>query len=596
MNLFSKKKQISKALNAVLSIKNSPEFEGIYSNIPAALTNSSDIILWHNSGFDELFSFYCIGKKLPSLFDAAAPAGNKLTIRGKAYRKEQCSIQYENETYILYKFILRDAVLDNAQMPAVCQIRIDNYDTLLSNAKLKEETDIVSKIYLKINEFAERNYALCEQYDRDRFLLVFECRMLNKIMSDRFSILNDVHDITTASGDVVTLSIAVGVGKTLSESQDYAQTALEMAQGRGGDQAVVLNRDKYFFYGGLNRNVDRKSQVKIRQKSRALKNLFEQCSDVFIMGHDVADLDSFGSSLGIFRLARSVSKKAYIILDKTNLNIAPLMNIIETNKEYLIVKPDDARSMIKPASVLVVLDTQIAKYTEAPHLFGPAKNIVVIDHHLQGTSRIEASALFFHEPHASSTCEIVTEIIQFAKADLRQIEAEALLAGITMDTKGFSFNTGVRTFEAASYLRSCGADTTNIRQLLQDDLSTFISRAEIVARAEMISGGIAVSSVPKNTPNSVLIAAQAADSLLTIRGIACSFVAASSNGQIVISGRSLGSINVQVILEKLGGGGNPTVAGVKIKAGSFEEVHTRLLSAINEYLTDTQKDGKHGNI
>ncbi len=586
MALLNKKK-ISNAQDLIQSIKHDPDYRGIYPDIPAVLTDEKGTVYWFNSAFEELTlhpkAGMHINKLIPQLSD------KKIEISGSEYKKESSKLTYENKEYTLFRFIDNFKHLSKIgeHMGVVCLIRIDNLEELQRNLKMQEHTEVLSKVYLELNNFATDNHGLIEQYDRDKFIIVFEKKMLKGLMSDKFSIINRVHDIKNSAEEPISLSVAVGSGKSLRESQEFARSTLELCSARGGDQAIVKQGEKHFFYGGTSRNVDRKSQVKMRQISRNLKNLMEQSSEVFVMGHEVPDLDSFSASVGVVSLARHLNKKGYIVLNKPNLNISPLINLLKNAKHTPeIIGTEEALLLMKPTSMLCVVDTQIEKNTECPELIHKTQTLVVIDHHLRGTSHLSSAKLTCHEPYASSTCELIAEIMLYFddKVFISPLEAEALLSGIVIDTKGFSFNTGIRTFDAASYLRRCGADTMSIRSLYQDDLKTFVARAEIVKQSKILSEGIAVSKVEKGTPNAMLLAAQAADSLLTISGISASFVVAELADSVTISGRSLGSLNVQLILEKLGGGGHSTIAGAKIKNSNGDEVIDMLVKTIEEYM------------
>ena len=427
-----------------------------------------------------------------------------------------------------------------------------------------------------------------QKYDRDKYFLVFERRFLSALMQSKFGILNEIRRIDTGNNAYrPTISIGAGVGASPEEANNNAAASLELALARGGDQAVLKDETGHKFYGGIQQGMEKRTRVKSRMFARALKNLMEQTDKVIIMGHTVPDLDCMGAAMGLLACARQEDKKAYIVLDKPNAAVQGLVDEMKRDAEYdgVLIQPSEALAMMEKQTMLIVVDTQLSDFAIAPQLLGKAQTLVVIDHHLRGTDHIENPTLFLHEPYASSTAEMVTEILQYFsdKVLIRPLEVEALLAGITIDTKGFSFKTGVRTFEAASYLRKMGADTTSIRHLFQDDLETFRARAKVVQDAKMLPGGVAISWCPDDAKNPQLLAAQAADSLIGIRGINASFVLCEQNGTILVSGRSIGGINVQRILEKLGGGGHATIAGAQLKGADKETVENDLTQAIEEY-------------
>jgi len=475
--------------------------------------------------------------------------------------------------------------------PIVCLIQVDNYDEVMANTAEENRPTVIAEIDRKVGHWVTAVRGTWRKYDRDKFIAFFERKYLKTLQDRKFHILDQIREINAGNRIPATLSIGVGVGGNDPAScNEYARSAMDLALGRGGDQAVLKERDRLSFYGGKTKAVEKRTKVKSRVVAHALRELMEQSSEIFIMSHEIPDLDSMGSALGIYRCAAIVGKEARIVLDESNASIDQLVTELRNREEYshIFITREEARAVISPQSLLVVVDTQRPNFTEVPELLGLAEQIVVIDHHRRGAETIENATLSYMEPYASSTAELVTEIIQYFddKIRLKPLEAEALLAGMTVDTKNFSFQTGVRTFEAASYLRRAGADTTAIRQLFQDDLDTFISRAEVVRNAKVIHEGIAISVCPSGVKNATLIAAQAADSLITIRGITASFVLCSVGPGVVISGRSLGNINVQVILEKLGGGGHLTVAGAQISNITIDEAVEMIKQVVAEYLEE----------
>jgi c-di-AMP phosphodiesterase-like protein len=469
-------------------------------------------------------------------------------------------------------------------LPVVCNIQVDNYEELAADMTQSELSETIAAVERRIDAMAKSVSAMFVRTDRGRYTCVFERRFLSALRTSRFRILDDVRQIKGTLSP--TLSVAVGVGETPEQSAEYAGKALELALGRGGDQAVIKQGDQFMFFGGAVKTVYRRSKVKSRMISHALRNLMEQCSDVFIMGHEVPDLDCMGASLGLCACARHIGKKAYMVVDHPNPSIATLMERVEDVSAYsgAVMSGAEAGMRIGATSMLIVVDTQLKNFTVAPNLLEASSTVVVIDHHLRGTTNIEETALYYHEPYASSACELVTEILQYFGDDVKPlpIDLDALLCGITIDTKGFSFNTGVRTFEAASFLRRLGADSTGIRQLVQDDMKTYTAKSNVVKSAEMLEGGIAVAVCPEGTESAPLIAAQAADALLTIRGIAASFVVCREGDSVIISGRSLGEVNVQLLLESLGGGGHATIAAVKLKDTDIKSAYALLKKTIKK--------------
>lgn len=436
------------------------------------------------------------------------------------------------------------------------------------------------------------NKSFYEKYDDDKYFVVFKEEGLKSLEENKFEILDKVREIGEEIKIPLTLSIGIGADAndflTLNE---YASSALDLALGRGGDQAVIKRGDKISFYGGRTQAVEKRTKVKARVIAHAIKELIKESSTIFIMGHNFMDFDSLGAAIGMYRACMSLGKKAYIILDKSNVAIDELVKKIQNTKGYedLFIKSSEVKNKVDQNSLLIVVDTHRPSYLTYPEIVDIIDRIVVIDHHRRGKEFIDKALFVYLEPYASSASELVTEILQYIvdKIDIKPIEAEALMAGISVDTKNFTFRTGSRTFEAASFLRRKGADTTSVKQLFQNDLDSYIIKASIVKNAEILDNGIAIAVSPPNANN--LIIAQAADELLTIKGVQASFVLLKREEDVAISGRSLGDINVQVILEKLGGGGHLTVAGAQVKK-PIEEVLQDLKNAIKEYFEEEGED------
>ncbi|HZJ76344.1 MAG TPA: DHH family phosphoesterase, partial [Oscillospiraceae bacterium] len=475
-------------------------------------------------------------------------------------------------------------------------IQVDNYDDVMQDTEEAKRPLFAAEIEHRINLWSGKIDALIRRYARDKFIVVFNHKHLEELESKKFDILDDIREITQGNGMPITLSMGIGAyGKTPLQTWEFADGAKDLALGRGGDQAVLKKGDKISFYGGKAKAVEKRTKVKARVISHALRQLIDESVNVIIMGHKMADLDALGAALGIYRAAKNRDKKAYIVLNKSNPTIEGLVKRIHETEEYknVIIHCDEAKFKTGDNSLLVVVDTYRPSFTECPELLELTDKIVVIDHHRRGTEFIENTVLTYHEIYASSTCELVTEILSYMddKINISQIEAEALLAGISMDTKNFTFKTGVRTFEAASLLRRAGADTMAVKQLFENDFNTIIAKAEIIKSAETIYDTIAISIFRDISEYSQLIAAQAADELLNVKGIIASFVLGRKSDTIVfISGRSMGDINVQVILEKLGGGGHMTVAGTQIKDTTLEEVREQLENAIEEHFEEVGEE------
>ena len=435
-------------------------------------------------------------------------------------------------------------------------IMVDNYEEVIQRIQPEEVPQIMAKIEKDLYDWANEAEGIMIKKERDTFVFVFEQKDLDKMKEEKFAILDKIKEIRNDENLQITLSIAISNdGNTNYEKYQSATDAMDIALGRGGDQAVIKTEGKYIFFGGRAQELEKRTKVKARVVAHALEELIEDAQNVIIMGHLNSDIDSMGSSLGLYRFAKNLNKEAYIINNKTGLSLDSFIETLEKQEEYkdILIDKNKALSLITENSLLIVVDTHKKSYVEVPELLEKTEKIVVVDHHRRGTDYIENAILTFHEAYASSAAELVTEIIEYATNDiaLNQIEAESLYAGIMVDTKNFTFKTGVRTFEAAAYLRKYGIDIIKIKKWFQSDLESYNVIADIVKKAEIINESIGISEYEEKDKNANLICAKAADELLTISNITASFVIGNLGDKICISGRSIGDINVQIILEKL---------------------------------------------
>ncbi|MGN1003789.1 MAG: DHH family phosphoesterase [Oscillospiraceae bacterium] len=482
---------------------------------------------------------------------------------------------------------LRRAYADSR--PVVALLLLDNYDEVLKNVAENTRSAILSEISQKLGELAEQTNGLFAQLDRDRYLLIFEAHHLPKLQEEKFPILDVVHNIHNPGGITATLSI--GIGKDADNFQElfqYASLSAEMALSRGGDQAVIKNRFTFEFYGGRTKELEKRTKVKSRVMANALGELVADASKVFIMGHKYADLDCIGAAAGVFAVARKRGTPAYIIREPNPAPADDMRDRLAALPEYAgcFISPQDALLAADSSSLLVVVDTNRPEQVQSEELLISCNKVAVIDHHRRAATYIADAALNFHEPYASSASELVTELLQYIlePADLLRPEAEALLAGIVLDTKHFTMRTGGRTFEAAAFLRRAGADPSEVRLYFQNDLDGTIARYDIIQNAKLCRNNIAIAQVDHTVGR--VTAAQAADELLNIAGIEASFVLFPLDDKVMISARSMGDTNVQVILEKLGGGGNAATAGAQVPGHNVAEVAQQLVSAINQYFED----------
>ena len=470
-------------------------------------------------------------------------------------------------------------------------IMIDNYDEMVDFLPDDKKALILAEVEKKIFEWAIKNNGAIVKADRKTYAYFIEQKDLQKIKEQKFDILDEIKEIDTDETASITLSIAISnEGETNYEKYKSAQVAMDIVLGRGGDQAVVREEEKYTFFGGRTLEVEKRTKVKARTVARALEQLITESENVIIMGHSNADIDSMGSSLGIYRLAKSLNKEAHVVNAFLGTSIECYLEALKAEEEYkdIFVNKTEALNKISEETLLVIVDTNKNNYVEVPELLEKTNKIVVIDHHRKSPEFIENTMLTFHEVYASSAAELVTEILQYAETevDLTSLEAEGLYAGIMMDTKNFTFKTGVRTFEAAAFLRKKGIDILKIKKWFQSNLKNYNQIADIVKNAEITNDTIGISIYEKEDKNANLICAKAADELLTISDITASFVLGKSGDKIFVSGRSIGEINVQLILEKLGGGGHITVAGAQLEGLTLEEAKQELIIRINEYFSE----------
>lgn len=470
-------------------------------------------------------------------------------------------------------------------------IVLDNYEELMQRVTEEEKLKITSNAEKNIYSWVNKYDGLLVKAERDTYVCIFDQLNLEKIKEDKFEILDEIKEIKTQDNIQLTLSIAISENeKTNSEEYKSAKAVIDIALGRGGDQAIIKQNGKYYFFGGRTQEVEKRTRVKARIVAQALEELMNSASNVIIMGHTNSDIDAMGSGMGVYRIAKTIGKDAYIVNETNGTSLDNFINDLKDIEEYndVIIDKAEALNKISADSLLVVVDTDKKNYVEAPELLDKTDKIVVIDHHRRGTDYIENAILTFHEVYASSACELVTELVEYAKktVKLTKFEVEALYAGIMMDTKNFTFKTGVRTFEAAAFLRKCGVDIIKVKKWFQSDLETYNKISEIVAKSEIIDDTIAISIYDKEDSDANITCAKAADELLTISNITASFVIGKMGDKIYISGRSIGDINVQLILEKLGGGGHITVAGAQVEGMTQEEVKQELINRINEYFTE----------
>ena len=610
--VYNKRKgELSSYINELtFSVDSAAKNTLINSPFPLIILETSGNVIWRSSTFNKEFANVGINAYIDDLAKEIKQEiqnnnfkiDKKVNIDNKTYhiigdyvkskkKDRKKELQYMITLYFID--ITKEEELANKYNNAKTCIGIvvlDNYEEIIQRISEESKLQLIATIEKKLYEWANTCGGLIVKKERDTYVFVFEQQYLEKMENNKFTILDEMKEFETEEGMPITLTIAISnEGESNYEKYESALEAMDIALGRGGDQAVIRKEGKYNFFGGKTQEVEKRTKVKARVISHALEELIKKADKVIVMGHLNGDIDSIGSSLGIYRLAKVFEKEAYIVNDTYGLSLENLISTLK-NQGYgdVIIDKNQALNIITPNTVLVVVDTHKRSYVEVPELLEKTEKIVVIDHHRKSEDYIENAILSFHEAYASSASELVTEIVEYATKEvvLEQIEAESLYAGIMMDTKNFTFKTGVRTFEAAAYLRKYGIDIIKVKKWFQSDLESYTVIADIVKNAEIVNDTIGISEYDENDKNANLICAKAADELITISNITASFVLGRMGDKICISGRSIGDINVQVILEKLGGGGHITLAGAQLEGLTMEEAKSELIIRINEYFTE----------
>lgn len=578
---------------------------------PLVLTDEKGIIKWYNPALlKQINESNAVGKEVETIIEG-------FNFEEKLEVEEPLTIKLNDKNYLLYKnridktdgtTIYLFYFVDNTEYDNLLEkyndkkvgfghIYIDNYDEIGLGKKGYIKSVILAEVRnTVINYFTEKG-AVIRRYDNDKFMAVFNQLTLEEMIEDRFSVLDTVREIGEKSDSTITLS--VGISETLvslPESFDESRIAVDLALGRGGDQVVLRTKEGHEFFGGRTQAREKRNRVRSRVIGNSLKNLIEEASTIYIMGHKNADMDAIGSAIGMLGSVRRMGQEGFIILNETNPSIDIIVREMKKRApelyQYVISSEEAIENADKLQSLIIQLDTHKPYLAEEPRMFEIVDKVVNIDHHRKGNDAIENPVLSYVEPYASSTSELVIEILEYMDPDmnLTTFEAEAMLAGIVVDTKNFTFQTGVRTFEAASILRRLGANPTEVSKFFNDNIDTVRMRAKVVHDAKIIRNKIAVSKFEGHFKSNVLIAAQAADSLLNIVGVDASFVMTElDDGEIHISGRSNGELSVQLILEKMGGGGHLVSAATRLKDVTMDEAYDMLIDAIDDYFDETEE-------
>ena len=614
-----RKSEISQQLqDLTLNVNEAAKNSLIHSPFPLIILETDGNIIWRSTRYVSEFANEDMGYYMEELLDRINKNIQSNQVEGEKEKKIEEHIDIGSNSYkvigefikagrqdkkkqsnkymmILY-FIDETEELKlkeeyNNSKNCIGVIMIDNYEDTILQIDTEERPQVMAELETAIYEWANKVDGILIKSDRDRFVYIFDYKYLESIKEDKFSILDTIKEID--SKIQITLSIAISNdGDTNKEKYKTAVAAMDVILGRGGDQATIRENEKYQFFGGRTTELEKRTKVKARIVAHALEELISETDQIMIMGHTNPDIDALGSALGIYRLAKSLNKNVYIVATTEGMALKELMQSLSEDEEYegVIVGRDIAENQITPETLLIIVDTHKTSYVEAPELLDKTNKIAIIDHHRRSPDFIQESILTFHEIYASSAAELVTEILQYAEVQpkLTTLEAEALYAGIMMDTKNFTFKTGVRTFEAAAYLRKYGVDIIKIKKWFQSDLETYKKIMNIIGNAEIFKDSIGISTYQSEDKDAGIICAKAADELLTIGNITTSFVIGTVGEKVNISGRSVGEINVQLILEKMGGGGHSTLAGAQVEGKNIEEVKQELIEKIDEYFEETE--------
>ncbi len=502
--------------------------------------------------------------------------------------------EYLTAIYLFDETELNRYIRENEEQKLVAGlVYIDNYEEALDSIEDVKRSLLIALVDRKVNKYFTEIDALVRKIEKDKYFVVFKYKYLEQLSADKFKLIEDVKSIKVGNEMAITLSIGVGAGGvSYTQNYEYARMGIDLALGRGGDQVVVKEGEEVTYYGGKAKQVERNTRVKARVKAHALREIIESREHVVIMGHTISDVDSLGAAIGVYCAARVLGKKAQIVLNEVTTSLRPLVECFTEEKGYpadLFIKNEEALLITNKNTLVMVVDTNRPSYTECPELLNRTDTICVFDHHRQNSEVIENPVLSYIEPYASSACEMIAEVLQYFSENIKlePSEADCIYAGILIDTNNFMTKTGVRTFEAAAYLRRAGAEVTRVRKMLRNDMAAYKARAEAVRHAEVYRGAFAISVCPAdNIESPTIVGAQAANELLNIVGIKASFVLTEYQGKIYISSRSIDEINVQLIMERVGGGGHLNVAGAQLTNCTIQEAKRIIQDTIDEMLEE----------
>ncbi len=594
--------------------------------IPYAILTMNGKVLWMNDSFSEVLNINKTGdlylsRYMPELNRNVFPKTEDEQVEmevfygDREFRAKLSRISVsgfvaaenlmdfpEEEEFFVAVYLRDDTELNQYiranedQKMVIGLLYIDNYDEVIENVEEVRQSLLMALVERRINKYVLKSQGVSKRLENDKYLIIVQKKYFREMIEDKFAILEDVKSISVGNNIPVTLSIGLGIGNgSYAQAYNFARVAIDMALARGGDQAVIKNKDGITYYGGKREQTSKNTRVKARVKAEALREFITVKDDIFVMGHKLPDVDSFGAALGIYRAAAALGKRAYIIVNEVSASLRPLYETVKNNPEYpsdIFLKSADALAKADEKSLVVVVDTNRPHMTDCPELLKKTRTIVVLDHHRQCNDKINNALLSYVEPYASSACEMVSEVLQYIVDDIKipKLEASSLYAGIMIDTANFMNRTGVRTFEAAAFLRRCGADITMVRKMFRDDIDAYRAKAEIISSAEVYREKFAIAvGEDLHVESPTILGARAADELLDINNIKASFVLTVYNNRIYVSARSIDEVNVQVMMEKLGGGGHINASGAQ-----FE--HTDLREAVKVIKAEIDEMSKKGEI
>ena len=593
-------------------------------DVPYALLDETGRVVWCNDNFQNVVGnvrtqnvlitqiFSAITKEKLPLGEEDLDVDISFTYEEKEYRARISKLMFQKvlgqemdleddaeDTFLLSVFLYDETALKFAirevddQSLAIGILHLDNYEEALESIEEVRRSLLLALIDRKVNKYISAVDGICRKLEKDKYFVILRKKSVKQLQEMKFDLLEDVKTVNIGNEMAVTMSIGVGYdGLSYAQNYEFARHAIDLALGRGGDQAVVKAGSEILYFGGKSQKVEKNTRVKARVKAHALKEIIASKDQVLIMGHRLPDVDSFGAALGIHRIARICNKEAHIVLNDVSGSLQPLTSLFESQADYaedMIISPKEALEMVTANTVLVVVDVNKPAITECPELLGTCKSVVVIDHHRQGTDTIENATLSYIEPYASSSCEMVSEILQYTSDNLRirSEEADCLYAGIVIDTNNFLSKTGVRTFEAAAFLRRNGADVTRVRKMFRENALDYKTKADAVSQAEIYRGNYAITYCQaEDVANPTVIGAQAANELLNIKGIKASFVLTTYQGKIYISARSIDEVNVQIIMERMGGGGHLNIAACQMENATLAEAEGALKGTLDTMIEE----------